>query len=80
MIEIKIKIEEKSKQENKTIKSSMCELEIIETGKHATEGEIKTSEIIKERLKVDQKIQIENLSKTKSKDEIVEEFLKALLH
>ena len=79
MIKIEIKIEEKAKQEYKTTKSTLCEIETTEKGINATEGEIKTSKIIKDRLKVDQKLQIENLSKTKSKDEVLEELLKAFL-
>lgn len=57
----------------------MCEVEILEVVKKATEGEIKTSKIIEDRLKIDQKFQFENFSKRKSKDEIVEDLVKSLL-
>lgn len=35
---------------------------------------------MKQKLNINNKLQIENLSKKKSKDEIVEELLKTLLH
>lgn len=80
MIKIEIKIKERLNEEFKETTASMCEVEVLEFGKNATEGEKKTAKIIEDRLKVDQKIQFENLCKGKSKDEIVEEFLKVLLH
>lgn len=79
MIEIKIKIKEKVNQELDEQKITCCEVEFEETGIHATEGEKKTSELMKQKLNVNKKLQVENLSKKKSKDEIVEELLK-LLH
>ena len=76
MIEIKIKIEEK---ENKKIKEKgykKIECQIIQEGKNYTKGEKEVAEMLEDRLRL--KNNIEVIDKTKKKEVDFEELLNKL--
>lgn len=71
MIKLTITINEKATLNLKDITAIGTDISIEEVGKNATKTEIKVSNILKERLKVNEKLQFESNSK-KSKEELIE--------
>ena len=77
MVKLILTINEKTRLNLKDISAIETDISIQEVGKNATKGEIKVSNILKERLKVNEKLQFENNSK-KSKEDLKEELIELL--
>ena len=71
MVKLILTKNEKTRLNLKDVRAIETDISIQEIGKNATKGEIKVSNILKERLKVNEKLQFENNSK-KSKEELIE--------
>lgn len=79
MIKLEIEIKEEKEISLDSGIATSTEIHIEETRINASKGERKVSEILKERLKVNEKIQFENLSKRKNSEEIINELFNKLL-
>ena len=79
MIKLEIEIKEEKEISLDSGIMASTEIHIEEKGINATKGERKASEILKERLKVNEKLQFENLSKRKNSEEIINELFNKLL-
>lgn len=77
MVKLILSINEKRRVNLKDVSAIGTDISIQEIGKNATKGEIKVSDILKERLKINEKLQFESKSK-KSKDELKEELIELL--
>ena len=77
MIKLIIEIKEDKKEESENLSITGVEVHCTEIGKGATKGERYTSDLLKERMHIDKKEEIINMS-CKSKKEIIENFLKSL--
>lgn len=77
MVKLILTINEKTTLNLKDIRAIGTDISIQEIGKNATKAEIKVSNILKERLKVNDKLQFESNSK-KSKEELKEELIELL--
>lgn len=77
MVKLILTINEKTTLNLKDIRAIGTDISIQEIGKNATKAEIKVSNILKERLKVNEKLQFESNSK-KSKEELKEELIELL--
>lgn len=74
MLKLIIEIEEKNSVETSKYKAVGTNIHITEIGQKATKTEIDVSKILKDRLKVEEKFQIEDFSKyekSKLKDELI---------
>lgn len=74
MLKLIIEIEEKNSFETTKYKAVGTNIHITEIGQKATKTEIDVSKILKDRLKVEEKFQIEDFSKyekSKLKDELI---------
>lgn len=77
MVKLILTINEKTTLNLKDIDAIGTDISIQEIGKNATKAEIEVSGILKERLKVSEKIQIENISK-KSREDLTKELIKII--
>ena len=77
MVTLIITINEKTILNLKDVSAIGTDISIQEIGKNATKGEIKVSDILKERLKINEKLQLESNSK-KSKEDLKEELIELL--
>lgn len=77
MVKLILTINEKTTLNLKDIIAIGTDISIQEIGKNATKTEIKVSNILKERLKVNDKLQFKNNS-SKSKEELKEELIELL--
>lgn len=77
MVKLIITINEKTTLNLKDITVIGTDISIEDVGKNATKAEIKVSNILKERLKVNDKLQFESNSK-KSKEDLKEELIDLL--
>lgn len=77
MVKLILTINEKTTLNLKDIRAIGTDISIQEIRKNATKAEIKVSNILKERLKVNDKLQFESNSK-KSKEELKEELIELL--
>lgn len=77
MVKLILTINEKTTLNLKDIRAIRTDISIQKIGKNATKAEIKVSNILKERLKVNDKLQFESNSK-KSKEELKEELIELL--
>lgn len=77
MVKLILTINEKTSLNLKDVSAIGTDISIQEVGKNATKAEIKVSDILKERLKINEKLQFESNSK-KSKDELKEELIELL--
>lgn len=77
MVKLILTINEKTTLNLKDISAIGTDISIQEVGKNATKAEIKVSDILKERLKVNEKLQFESNSK-KSKEDLKEELIELL--
>lgn len=78
MIKLEITIKENEVIKLEDTVAIDTEVRIIEKGKNATKGEKEVSNIIKKRLNVNQKYQVENCTNKKSDKEILQELLDKL--
>lgn len=76
MVKLEITIKEINSLESGSIKAIGNEITINEVGKNATKNEKEVSNILKKRLKVDEKIQFE--SENEKIKKAIEEILKSL--
>ena len=76
MVRLEITIKEINSLDYKEISAIGTEISIQEIGRKATKGEKEVSNILKKRLKVDEKIQFE--SKDEKIKKVIEEILKSL--
>lgn len=77
MVKLILTINEKTTLNLKDISAIGTDISIQEVSKNATKAEIKVSDILKERLKVNEKLQFESNSK-KSKEDLKEELIELL--
>ena len=77
MIKLVIEIEEKNSIETSKYKTIGANVHITEIGQKATKSEIDISKILKDRLKVEEPIQIENYSQ-QNNDHLKEDLLELL--
>lgn len=77
MIKLIVEINEEISEKNDGLDITEIEVHCTEIGKGATKGERYTSDLLKERMHIDKKKEIINMS-CKSKKEIVENLLKSL--
>ena len=76
MIRLEITIKEINSLDYKEIAAAGTEISIHEIGRKATKNEIEVSNILKKRLKVDEKLQFE--SENEKIKKAIEEILKSL--
>ena len=76
MVRLEITIKEINSLDYKEIAVAETEISIQEIGRKATKNEKEVSDILKKRLKVDEKIQFE--SKDEKIKKVIEEILKSL--
>ena len=76
MVKLEITIKEIEPLDYKEITAIGTEIEVREIGRKATKNEKKVSNILKKRLKVDEKLQFE--SKDEKIKKVIEEILKSL--
>lgn len=79
MIKLVLEIEEKEIKNYKKISASCVDVAIIETAINATDSEIKSSKLIKDRLGIEEKTQIVNNCRNEQNREIVN-LLRSLLN
>lgn len=79
MIKLEIEINEESSFDLDEGIATETIITINEIGRKATKSERQVLKILKKRLKLNEKIQFENLSKRKTNDEIIQELLNKLL-
>ena len=60
MVKLILTINEKRSLNLKDVSAIRTDISIKEIGKNATKGEIKVSDILKERLKINEKLQFES--------------------
>lgn len=77
MVKLILTINEKTSLNLKDISAIGTDISIQEVGKNATKAEIKVSDILKERLKINEKLQFESNS-GKSKEDLKEELIELL--
>ena len=77
MIKLIVEIKEDKKEESENLSITGVEVHVTEIGKKATEGERYCSKLLKDRMHIERREEIINMS-CKSKKEIVENLLKSL--
>ena len=75
MIKLEIEIKEEMNKDYETIKAIATKVSIKEIGIMATEGERKTSNLLKNRLKVEKKLQFVNQS-SEDIEKIIQQIIK----
>ena len=77
MVKLIIEIKEESSEKTNSLELARIEVNCNEIGKKATKGERYASNLLKERMRLDKKEEIINIS-SKTKEEILEQLLKSL--
>ena len=79
MIKIIMEIEEESKTNYKDVTATQINVDYKEIYNKPTVGEIKSSKIIKERIGINEKYEVINEVKKKTKEELFEEIFDKLI-